>query len=305
MKRRAFLTNTALSAIAVSATGFIHFDGTRYVGDCETTSDILGPFYRPGSPVRSSLVIEGEPGTPVELSGRILHDDCTTPYPNAKIELWHCDNQGVYDNESADFRYRGTVYTDREGQYAIQTILPVPYQVGKKSYRPAHFHLMITAEGYQPLVTQLYLSGDPWIGEDESASSPTAKRRILDVQTRPNGHKQVTYTVGMAAKLLVEPPVLGLLEGTYTDEKDPNNRTELFVQDHQLWVKGNPQNGMPYGANLEYIGDNTFKPAGVTRETYSLYFDVLPYGVIKMRETFLTDKGKQKVVVTVREMRGE
>ncbi|TAE51334.1 MAG: catechol 1,2-dioxygenase [Bacteroidetes bacterium] len=302
MQRRDFLKTTALSAIAVSATGFVFFDGKRYVGDCETTSDILGPFYRPGSPVRSSLVIPGEPGTPVELSGRILHDDCSTPYPNAKIELWHCDNEGVYDNESADFRYRATAYTDREGQYAFQTILPVPYQVGKKSYRPAHFHLMISAEGYQPLVTQLYFSGDRWIGEDESASSPTAKRRILDVQTLPNGSKKVEYNVGMAAQLLVEPPVLGLLEGTYVGEKDPKNRTELFIQDRQLWVKGDQRNGMPFGASLEYIGDNTFKPAGVPRETYSVYFDVLPYGVIKMRETYRNAKGKTEVVVLVREM---
>ncbi|MDX2284429.1 MAG: catechol 1,2-dioxygenase [Bacteroidia bacterium] len=302
MNRRTFLTATALSAVAVSASGFIRFDGTRYAGDCETTSDILGPFYRPGSPVRQNLRIGGEPGTPVELSGRILHDDCTTPYPNAKIELWHCSPDGVYDNESADFRYRGTAYADAEGRYTFLTLLPVPYQVGKKSFRPAHFHLMISAEGYQPLVTQLYFSGDPWIAQDESASSPTAARRILEVQTRADGSRLVTYNVGMAARLLVEPAVLGLLEGTYLGEKDPKVRTELFVQDRQLWVKGNPQNGMPYGASLEYLGDNTFKPAGVPRETYSVYFDVLPYGVIKMRETYRNAKGKTEVVVSVREM---
>ena len=49
MKRRTFLKTSALSAIAVSATGFVRLEGDRYVGDCETTSDILGPFYRPDS----------------------------------------------------------------------------------------------------------------------------------------------------------------------------------------------------------------------------------------------------------------
>ena len=79
MQRRTFIKNTALCAIAVSATGFIRFDGKRYVGDCETTSDVLGPFYRPDSPVRQSLVIKGEKGTPIELFGKVKHTDCTTP----------------------------------------------------------------------------------------------------------------------------------------------------------------------------------------------------------------------------------
>ena len=101
MKRRTFLSQTILTALAVSATGFIRFDGQRYVGDCETTSDVLGPFYRPDSPVRESLRIKGEKGDPIELIGKRLHDDCMTPYKKAKIELWHCDGDGNYDNETA------------------------------------------------------------------------------------------------------------------------------------------------------------------------------------------------------------
>src|ERR1700690_2300625 len=84
MQRRSFIRNTALGAIAISTPGFIYFNGKQYVGDCETTSDILGPFYRPNSPVRNNFIIKGEPGTPVELSGIIKHDDCTTPYKKAK-----------------------------------------------------------------------------------------------------------------------------------------------------------------------------------------------------------------------------
>ena len=117
MQRRDFIKNTALSAVAISASGFIRFDGQRYVGECETTSDVLGPFYRPDSPVRESLRIKGEKGDPIELIGKILHDDCSTPYKNAKVELWHCDGNGVYDNESADFKYRGTAYSDHKGNY--------------------------------------------------------------------------------------------------------------------------------------------------------------------------------------------
>ena len=48
MQRRSFIKNAAFGVVAVNASGFIHFDGKRYVGDCETTTDIIGPFYRPG-----------------------------------------------------------------------------------------------------------------------------------------------------------------------------------------------------------------------------------------------------------------
>jgi catechol 1,2-dioxygenase len=302
MKRRAFLTNSVLSAIAVSTTGFIRFDGKKYVGDCETTSDILGPFYRPDSPVRSSLVIKGEKGELTMLVGKIKHDDCTTPYKNAKIEIWHCDGHGVYDNETPAFKYRGTTYSDKNGNYAFQTILPVPYDTGDGNFRPAHFHMMITAEGYQPLVTQLYFNGDKHIAKDESASLPTAKRRILKVQNGEKGTKKVVYDVSMSKKLLVEPPVLGLLAGTYIDEKDPNKKTELLTKDHQLWIKGDKQNGMPFGLNLEYVGDNTFSMHGVPVETLSFQFEVLHYGIIKMKEISKNDKGKKKISVSVRQM---
>jgi protocatechuate 3,4-dioxygenase beta subunit len=177
MKRRDFLKSSAFSAIAISATGFIRFDGKQYTGDCETTSDILGPYYRPNSPVRNNLRINGDAGELVELSGYIRHSDCSTPYKNAKIELWHCDLKGIYDNQSGEFRYRGTVFTDEKGFYSFQTIFPVAY-AGEGFIRPAHFHMMVTAEGYQPLITQLYFKGDEHIKDDVYASSPNAKRRI-------------------------------------------------------------------------------------------------------------------------------
>lgn len=300
MKRRTFLSQTILTAVAVSATGFIRFDGKRYVGDCETTSDVLGPFYRPDSPVRESLRIKGEKGDPIELIGKILHDDCMTPYKKAKIEIWHCDGNGVYDNETADFKYRGTAYSDRKGNYSFKTILPVPYGAGE-NFRPAHFHLMITAEGYQPLVTQLYFTGDPWLEKDSSSSSPTAKRRILEVQNLQDGSKKVSYNVSMAKKLAVEPAAMGLLIGTYTSEKDPNNKMELFIKDQQLWIKGDKTNGMPFGLNLEFVGDNTFLLPGVPLETLSFNFQLLPYGVVKLVETYTDDKGEEEITVYVRE----
>lgn len=303
MQRRTFLKNSALSAIAVSATGFIHFDGQRYVGDCATTSDILGPFYRPNSPVRNLLSIKGEKGDPITLLGKVLHDDCSTPYKKAKIELWHCDGDGVYDNESQDFKYRGTTYSDDKGNYSFRTILPVPYDAGGGNFRPAHFHMMITAAGYQPLVTQLYFSGDPRLEKDSSSSSPAAKKRILEVQNLTGGSKKVEYNISMAKKLAIEPASMSLLVGNYIAEEDPNNKMELFRKDQQLWIKGDKTNGMPFGMNFEFVGDNTFTFPGSTVEVYSAVFEIGDYGKITMKETYPNDKGEKIVVVYKRVMK--
>jgi protocatechuate 3,4-dioxygenase beta subunit len=278
MSRRVFIRNTVLSAIAVSTNGFIRFDGDHFVGDCETTSDILGPFYRPGSPIRNNLLIPGQPGTKIELSGMIRHNDCTTPYKKAKIELWHCDGKGVYDNSTQEFRYRGTTYSDDTGRYSFQTILPVPYDVDDGTIRPAHFHLMITAKGYMPLVTQLYFAGDPHIGKDRYAASPGAKNRVLKTENLKDGSKKVIYHVSMSGILLAEPAAIAKLEGVYTDVENKAKKIELFSKNNTLLMKNEV-----FGESFVYKGNNTFEypalPAGMQA---ILRFDILPDGSVKL-----------------------
>lgn len=75
--------------------------------------------------VRNNLVIEGVPGDIIELSGIVRHKDCQTPYENAKVELWHCSADEIYDNDSDEYRYRGTSYCDSEGKYKFTTQMPV------------------------------------------------------------------------------------------------------------------------------------------------------------------------------------
>jgi catechol 1,2-dioxygenase len=274
MKRSEFLKNTSLCAIAVTASGNIRFNGRFYEGDCETTTDILGPFYRPGSPLRRTLRIPGQKGTPVELAGVIKHKDCRTPYKNAKIELWHCDADGIYDNSSDEFRYRGTTFSDEQGLYSFQTVLPVPYDNGG-GFRPAHFHLMVSANSYQPLVTQIYFTGDPYIPDDVFASSATAQKRILSPVTLDDGSKKIQFDIVLAEKLYVEPAMLDKLAGTYVDEQNKNIRIQFFKKDKSLWMKNEV-----YGINFEYIGDNTFQYPGQSVK-WTIQFVILANGSVK------------------------
>jgi catechol 1,2-dioxygenase len=285
MHRGTFLKNTALCAFAISTTGFIRFDGNKYTGDCETTTDILGPFYRPDSPVRNNLVIKGAPGNIVELTGVVKHNDCRTPYKRAKIELWHCSAKGEYDNTSDEYRNRGTSFSDDKGNYSFITILPVPYDVGGNMTRPAHFHLMITAEGYQPLVTQLYFTGDKNLSTDPSSSSPAAKRRILDVQKLKDGGNKVTFDISLSKKLAAETAAIDKLTGIYIDEKDKNKKTEFFNKNKSLWMKNEV-----YGENFEYIGDNTFQYANVAPGlSFTLRFEIIPGGGTRVTQTYISE----------------
>jgi catechol 1,2-dioxygenase len=296
MKRRDFIKTTALSAVVISASGFIRFDGKQYIGDCETTSDILGPFYRPNSPVRNNLRIKGQPGNLVELSGYIKHNDCTTPYHKAMVELWHCDVNGVYDNQSSEFRYRGTTFTDEKGFYSFQTIFPVAYG-GDGFIRPAHFHMVITADGYQPLVTQLYFNGDKHIKDDVWASSPNAKRRILEVKNLANGTKKVTYDVGMSEILHLEAASIDKLTGRYVAIDDNKKITELFNYQNRLWKKNEA-----FGDKFEYAGNNTFEEVNNPPNVFwKLEFKILPSGSIELTESFIDVDFSKKVFVYLKE----
>ena len=277
MQRRAFLKDAALGAVAISASGFVSFNGSKYVGDCETTTDILGPFYRPGSPVRTNLQIPGDPGTKLYLSGKVKHDDCTTPFKKAKVEIWHCSSKGEYDNSTDEFKYRGTTFTDDDGKYFFNTILPVPYNTGGSTYRPAHYHMMITAEGYQPLITQLYFVGDPHLSDDPSSASPTAKRRILNVETLKDKSKKVNFDISLSKKLNAEAAAIDKLQGIYTFENS-DRKIEFFRNGNELWMKNEV-----YGINLEYVGDNSFRyPMGEEKDIYR--FQLQADGKIKLEE---------------------
>lgn len=297
MKRRSFIRNTTLSVFAVSTSGFIRFDGDHYVGDCETTTDILGPFYRPGSPVRNNLVIKGVAGTIIELSGIIQHNDCKTPYPKAKIEIWHCSPNAEYDNVSDEYRYRGTTYSDEKGYYSFRTILPVPYAVPTGDIRPAHFHIMITAGDYQPFITQLYFTGDKYIPKDPYSSSPNAKRRILDIQTLKDGTKKVLYNISLSPRLSAEPAVIDKLTGVYIDEKDPNNKMEFFKKDNILWKRNEV-----FGREFLYIGNNTFEyPNQPKPMSWTFNFEILPQGAVRVTETDINEKGQKQINVAIKE----
>jgi protocatechuate 3,4-dioxygenase beta subunit len=111
------------------------------VTDCEPTQpDMLGPYYVPGAPLRTSV------DTGYMMSGQVLSADGCEPIPGAQIEFWLANPQGNYDDA-----HRATVLVGEQGEYRFESNFPGLYE-----NRPPHIHVRATAPGFQELVTQHY-----------------------------------------------------------------------------------------------------------------------------------------------------
>jgi catechol 1,2-dioxygenase len=214
--RREFLISAGLTAISLSVFGCVvpktgngsesdvatesTPDAQTFKGDCTTTDDILGPFYRQGAPMRGDLVMENHGEAPViEVSGVVFTDDCTSPISNVSVEIWQANEEGDYDNKSSEYRYRGSAVTDANGRYTFKTIVPGRYMNGNQ-YRPSHIHFRVTDSGHQELVSQLYFKEDPYIANDPWASQNKAKERICAIEENAEGYSKVNFNIYLASK---------------------------------------------------------------------------------------------------------
>lgn len=118
-----------------------------------TPSQTEGPYFKPSSPLRVSLVEPGVAGTRISIEGSVMSTECR-PISRALIDIWHADARGEYDN--AGYRLRGHQFTDEAGRYRVETIVPGAYPG-----RTRHFHVKVQAPGRAVLTTQLYFPNEP------------------------------------------------------------------------------------------------------------------------------------------------
>ena len=150
-----------------------------------TSGTIEGPYYIPGSPEfhgeATRPMRDGEKGTPFVFQGTVTDLD-GTPIEDARVELWHADDDGYYSQFAPgipEWNLRGTVLTGPDGRFALHTIKPAPYQIptdgscgaliaaaGWHAWRPAHLHLKVSAPGKQLVTTQLYFEDDAHVADD-------------------------------------------------------------------------------------------------------------------------------------------
>ncbi len=148
-----------------------------------TESSVLGPFYQEGAPDYDNgadLADETTGGDPVLVSGKVVDLD-GAPIPGAVLDIWQTAPDAVYaaQDPAGSFNLCGRIKTGDDGRYSFRTRKPVSYTVpgdgpvgamleaaGRHNWRPAHIHFMLSAAGYETLVTQLFTDDDPYLGTD-------------------------------------------------------------------------------------------------------------------------------------------
>ena len=116
-----------------------------------TPAQTEGPYFKPSSPERGSLLDPEMRGRRLVVTGVVRGTDCK-PVPRALLDFWQADAGGRYDNSG--FRLRGHQFTDAEGRYRLETIVPGVYPG-----RARHIHVKAQAPSRPPLTTQMYFPG--------------------------------------------------------------------------------------------------------------------------------------------------
>jgi protocatechuate 3,4-dioxygenase beta subunit len=144
---------------------------TPACSDEPTAQDYEGPFFKPRSPLRSSLREAGISGDLLVLTGFVVSRSCQ-PLAGAVLDFWHCDAHGDYDNKG--YRLRGHQMTDAAGRYRLETILP-----GEYPGRTRHIHVKVQAKGGRLLTSQLYFPGNA-SNERDSMFNPELLMKMAD-----------------------------------------------------------------------------------------------------------------------------
>ncbi|GGF74692.1 6-chlorohydroxyquinol-1,2-dioxygenase [Paracoccus acridae] len=149
-----------------------------------TENTVFGPFHVDGAPIRQmgdTISLDGK-GESCLFEGRVLDLD-GNPVEGATVDVWSDNADGYYDVQQPGIQpkwnNRGRFITGPDGRYSFVGIKPVSYPIpddgpvgqmldhlGRHPYRPAHMHYLVTAPGYQRLVTHTFVGNDEYLTSD-------------------------------------------------------------------------------------------------------------------------------------------
>ena len=121
-----------------------------------------GPFYFDSKLARRDIA-EGRPGMPIEYRLGVVNAACQ-PVANAIVDIWQCDNEGVYSGYAGQATgastvgmtfLRGTQATDAQGLARFTAIYP-----GWYPRRLTHLHVKIHLSAKAVVTTNLFFPDD-------------------------------------------------------------------------------------------------------------------------------------------------
>lgn len=149
-----------------------------------TENTVLGPFHVADAPFREmdDTICLDQLGEPCRFDGRVT-DLTGRPVQDACLDVWSDNALGYYDVQQPDIQprwnNRGRFRTGPDGRYRFRGIKPTSYPIpddgpvgallaglGRHPYRPAHMHFILTAPGYDPVVTHSFVDGDTYLESD-------------------------------------------------------------------------------------------------------------------------------------------
>ncbi|KAM0249721.1 hypothetical protein ACHAQJ_008923 [Trichoderma viride] len=103
--------------------------------------------------------------------------------------------------------------SDNDGHFWFKAVVPVSYPIpsdgpvgrllallGRHFYRPAHMHFMFAKDGYDPLITALYLRNDPY--ENSDAVFGVKSSLVIDLGTVNNEALAKKHGVELGTSLI-------------------------------------------------------------------------------------------------------
>lgn len=183
-----------------------------------TENTVLGPFFVHGAPEieNGGNMAAGWKGEPTYVSGRVLSTDGKL-IGGAMLDLWQSNSEGWYDVQLADTggrQLRARLRADGQGRFHFRTIKPTAYPVptdgpvglvlncmGRHPMRPAHLHFIVSAPGYETVVTHLFVEGDQYLESDvvfgvKNSLVVEFKRNDSEAEAKTVGLKAPFYTAG-------------------------------------------------------------------------------------------------------------
>ncbi len=148
-----------------------------------TEASLLGPFYVEGAPEHElgDTIAAGAREDSIIVRGHVFNQE-GNPIAGALLDTWHSSPTGFYDIQDPtqpEMNLRGRFHTDAKGYFEFRTTRPRYYPIptdgpvgklvlgsGRHPYRPAHVHFIVTAPGYERLITALYIKGDEYLDSD-------------------------------------------------------------------------------------------------------------------------------------------
>lgn len=177
-----------------------------------TESTVLGPFHMVESPPReigADIALDGK-GEPTLVTGQVS-DVNGKPVAGALVDVWQANDEGYYDVQQPGIQpernLRGLFTADKDGRFWFRTILPKFYPIPtdgpvgemlnatkRHPFRPAHVHFIVAAEGYEPVVTHLFVEGDKYLESD--AVFAVKESLIKDFDQVDDARKAKEYGIG-------------------------------------------------------------------------------------------------------------